>query len=208
MVGPELPNTSQKTIDLAYQIDKFVETGHQFAKGITEKTLKRVKFVIERYTQKSDEPDEPASRQQRVGSRSQTPSLQFPPDWAIDRASLRAAIREFDSSTEGLHLGSFNMADGSSASVNLTKSDVQQMIDAAAQWMIDAAVQQAITAALQAQKTTAPQSPESQSQLSPAKDDNHITIPAWKTEDLGYFQSNLADKNDGHTVMVGSQTHY
>ena len=43
-----------------------------------------------------------------------------------------------------LHLNSFNMTDKSSVSVNLTKSDVQQMIDAA--------VQQAITAALQAQK--------------------------------------------------------
>ena len=74
--------------------------------------------------------------------------------------------------------------------------------------MINITVQQAITAALQAQKITAPQSSESQSQPSSAKDDDHIIVPAWKTEDLGYFQPNLADKNDAHTVMIGSQTHY
>ena len=51
-----------------------------------------------------------------------------------------------------LHLNSFNMTDKSSVSVNLTKSDVQQMIDAA--------VQQAITAALQAQKIMTSQSSE------------------------------------------------
>src|SRR5436190_9988950 len=102
MIESELPDLllSQKTINLVYQINKFVKTGHQFTKGITEKTLKCIKFVIERYTQKSDKPDEPVSHQQRVGSRSQTPSLQFSPDWAIDRASLQAAIHEFDSSTE------------------------------------------------------------------------------------------------------------
>ena len=84
MVGSELPLSdlllSQKTIDLVYQINKFVETEHQFMKGITEKTLKCIKFVIERYTQKSDESDESASHQQCVESRSQTSSLQFSPD--------------------------------------------------------------------------------------------------------------------------------
>ena len=40
------------------------------------------------------------------------------------------------------------------------------------------------------------------------KDDDHITVSVWKTEDLGYFQPNLADKNDAHTVMIESQTHY
>ena len=78
---------SQKTIDLAYQIDKFVETEHQFVKDITEKTLKCIKFIIERYTQKSDKLDESASHQ-HIRTRSQTSSLQFLPDWAIDRASL------------------------------------------------------------------------------------------------------------------------
>ena len=43
---------SQKTINLVYQIDKFVETEHQFMKDITEKTFKCVKFVIEIYIQK------------------------------------------------------------------------------------------------------------------------------------------------------------
>ena len=53
----------QKTINLVYQIDKFVETEHQFVKDITEKTLKCVKFVIEKYTQKSDESDKSVSYQ-------------------------------------------------------------------------------------------------------------------------------------------------
>ena len=53
------------------------------------------------------------------------------------------------------------MTDENSVSVNITKSDVQQMIDVAAQQMIDITVQQAITAALQAQKITASQSFES-----------------------------------------------
>src|SRR5947207_1843020 len=100
------------------------------------------------------------------------------------------------------------MTDKSSVSVNLTKSDIQQMINVAAQQMIDAAVQQAITAALQAQKIMTSQSSESQSQSSSVKNDDHITVSAWKTEDLGYFQPNLADKNDAHTVMIESQTHY
>ena len=67
-----------------------------------------------------------------------------------------------------LHLDSFNMTDRNSVSVNLTKSDVQQMINIT--------VQQAITAALQAQKITASQSSESQSQSSSVKDDDHIII--------------------------------
>ena len=48
---------SQKTIDLVYQINKFVKTEHQFTKNITEKILKHIKFVIERYIQKSDKSD-------------------------------------------------------------------------------------------------------------------------------------------------------
>ena len=67
----------QKTIDLVYQIDKFVKTEHQFAKNITEKTLKHVKFVIEKYTQKFNESDKSISHQQHVESRSQISSLQF-----------------------------------------------------------------------------------------------------------------------------------
>ena len=82
MIESELPDLllSQKTINLVYQINKFVETEHQFMKGITEKTLKCIKFVIERYTQKSDESDESVSHQQHIESRSQTSSLQFSPD--------------------------------------------------------------------------------------------------------------------------------
>ncbi len=86
--------------------------------------------------------------------RFQTSSLQFFSDWAIDRASLWVAIHEFDSLTEDLHLSSFNMIDKSSVSVNIIKSDVQQMIDAAVQWIIDVTVHQVIIAALQAQKIT------------------------------------------------------
>jgi len=56
-------------------------------KDIIEKTFKHIKFVIEKYIQKSDESDESASCQ-CVRVRSQTSSLQFLPDWAIDRASL------------------------------------------------------------------------------------------------------------------------
>ena len=67
----------QKTIDLVYQIDKFVETEHQFAKSITEKTLKHIKFVIERYIQKFNKSDESVNHQQHVESRFQTSSLQF-----------------------------------------------------------------------------------------------------------------------------------
>ena len=65
MIESELPLPdlllSQKTIDLVYQINKFVETGHQFMKGITEKTLKYVKFVIKKYIQKFDESDKSVS---------------------------------------------------------------------------------------------------------------------------------------------------
>ena len=67
----------QKTINLVYQIDKFVETEHQFVKDITEKILKHVKFVIERYIQKSDESDKSVNCQQHVESKSQISSLQF-----------------------------------------------------------------------------------------------------------------------------------
>jgi len=49
---------------------------------------------------------------------------------------------------------------------------------------------------------------ESQFQLSSVKNDDHIIISVWKTEDLDYFQSNLADKNNAHTIMIESQTHY
>ena len=65
----------QKTINLVYQINKFVETEHQFMKDITEKTLKHIKFIIEKYIQKSDESDESVSCQQYIESRSQTSSL-------------------------------------------------------------------------------------------------------------------------------------
>ena len=100
----------QKTIDLVYQINKFVKTENQFAKDIIKKTLKCIKFVIKRYIQKSDESDESVSHQ-HVRARFQTSSLQFLSDWAIDRASLQAAIHKFDFSTEDLHLDSFNMTD-------------------------------------------------------------------------------------------------
>ena len=77
-------------------------------------------------------------------------------------------ICEFDSSTENLQLNSFNITDRNLVSMNLTKSDIQQMINIA--------VQQAITAALQAQKIMTSQSSESQSQLSSVKNDDHIII--------------------------------
>ena len=47
-----------------------------------------------------------------------------------------------------------------------------------------------------------------QSQSLSIKNNDHIIISVWKTEDLDYFQSNLADKNDAHTVIIESQTHY
>ena len=82
MIKSELSDLllSQKTIDLVYQIDKFVETEHQFAKSITEKTLKHIKFVIERYIQKSDKFDESVNYQQHIKSRFQIFSLQFSSD--------------------------------------------------------------------------------------------------------------------------------
>ena len=132
MIKSELSNISQKTIDLVYQINKFVESRHQFMIDIMKRTLECVKFVIKKYTQKFNKSDESISYQQCVELKSQTSSLQFLSDWAIDRASLWAAICEFDFSTEDLHLDSFNMTDESSVSVNLTKSDVQQMINVAA----------------------------------------------------------------------------
>ena len=79
------------------------------------------------------------------------------------------------------------MTDENSVSVNLTKLNIQQMIDAAAQWMINTAVQQAITAALQAQKIMTSQSSESQSQSSSVKNDDHIFVSVWKIEDFDYF---------------------
>ena len=60
------------------------------------------------------------------------------------------------------------MTDRNSVSVNLTKSNIQQMIDAA--------VQQVIMTALQAQKIMISQSSESQSQSSFVKNDDHIII--------------------------------
>ena len=74
--------------------------------------------------------------------------------------------------------------------------------------MINAAIQQAITAALQAQKIIISQSSESQSQSLFIKNNNHIIISVWKIKNLDYFQSNLTDKNDTHTIMIKSQTHY
>ena len=62
MIESELPPSdlllSQKTIDLAYQIDKFVKIKHQFMKNIIEKTLKYIKFVIKKYIQKFNKSDE------------------------------------------------------------------------------------------------------------------------------------------------------
>ena len=68
------------------------------------------------------------------------------------------------------------MTDESSVSVNLTKSDVQQMINAAAQQMIDITVQQAIMTTLQAQKIMTSQLSESQFQSSFVKNDDHISV--------------------------------
>ena len=70
----------QKTINLVYQIDKFIETEHQFMKDITEKIFKHIKFVIERYIQKFDKFDKSVNHQQCVESRFQTSSLQFSSD--------------------------------------------------------------------------------------------------------------------------------
>ena len=133
---------------------------------IIQKTLKHIKFIIERYTQKSDKKS--VSHYQCMRLRSQTSSLQFFSDWAIDRVSLWAAICEFDSSTEDLQLDSFNMIDRSSVSVNLTRMNIQQIIDAT--------IQQVIIAALQAQKITDSQTSQSQSQLSLVKDNDYIIV--------------------------------
>ena len=92
------------------------------------------------------------------------------------------------------------MTDKSSVSVNLTKSDIQQMINTA--------IQQVITAALQAQKIMTSQSSESQFQSSFVKNNDHIIVSAWKIKNFDYFQSNLTDKNNTHTIMIKSQTHY
>ena len=96
----DLPELSQEIVNLAYEIDNFVKIKHQFALGIDKEILKRVKFIVENYTQEIGE--ESSNHYKRVRSRSQTLSLQFLTNWAIDRASLRAAIREFDLSMEGL----------------------------------------------------------------------------------------------------------
>ena len=127
----KLSNIFQKMIDLVYQIDKFVESEHQFMIDIMKKTFECVKFVIKKYIQKSDESDKSVSYQ-CIKARFQISSLQFSSDWAIDKTSLWAAIYEFDSSIENLHLDLFNMTDEDSVSVNITKSDVQQIIDATA----------------------------------------------------------------------------
>ena len=67
----------QKTINLVYQIDKFIKTKHQFAKNIIKKTLKYIKFVIEKYIQKSDKFNESINCQQCVKLKSQISDLQF-----------------------------------------------------------------------------------------------------------------------------------
>ena len=67
----------QKTINLVYQIDKFVKTEHQFTKNIIKKTLKYIKFVIEKYIQKSDKFNESINCQQCVKLKSQISDLQF-----------------------------------------------------------------------------------------------------------------------------------
>ena len=150
IIKSELSNIFQKTINLIYQINKFVESEHQFMINIMKKTFECIKFVIERYIQKSDKFNKSVSHQQHIESRFQTSSLQFFSNWTINRASLQVAIYKFDFSTKNLHLDSFNMTDRSSVSVNLTKLNIQQMIDIT--------VQQAITAALQAQKIMTSQS--------------------------------------------------
>ena len=81
MIESELSNLSdqllfQKMIDLVYQINKFVESGHQFMIDIMKRTLECVKFVIKKYIQKSDKSDKSVSHQ-HIESRSQTSSLQF-----------------------------------------------------------------------------------------------------------------------------------
>ena len=123
----DLPELSQEIVNLAYEIDNFVKIKHQFALGIDKEILKRVKFIVENYTQEIGEG--PTSHSQRVRARSQTPNLQFPTDWAIDRASLRAAIREFDLLTEGLQLKLSNMADENATLA--IPPNIQQMINAA-----------------------------------------------------------------------------
>ena len=80
MIESELSNLSdlllsQRTINLVYQINKFVKSEHQFMIDIIQKTLECVKFIIERYTQKSDEKS--VSCCQCMKLKSQISSLQF-----------------------------------------------------------------------------------------------------------------------------------
>ena len=100
------------------------------------------------------------------------------------------------------------MINKSSISMNITKSDVQQIINVTVQQIINITVQQIITAPLQAQKIIISQSSKSQFQSSSVKNNNHIIISIWKIENFDYFQSNLANKNNTHTIMIKSQIHY
>ncbi len=78
MIESELSNLSdlllsQRMIDLVYQINKFVKLEHQFMIDIIQKILKYIKFIIERYTQKSDKKS--VSHYQHVRLRSQISNL-------------------------------------------------------------------------------------------------------------------------------------
>ena len=88
MIESELSNLSnqllfQKMIDLVYQINKFVESEHQFVIDITDKILKHVKFIIKKYTHKSDEKLVVCYQCMRL--KSQTSKLQFSADEAINK---------------------------------------------------------------------------------------------------------------------------
>ena len=76
MIEFKLSNIFQKIIDLIYQINKFVESEHQFIINITKKILEHIKFVIKKYIQKFNESDKSINHQ-HVRVKFQTFSLQF-----------------------------------------------------------------------------------------------------------------------------------
>jgi hypothetical protein len=87
----KLPLLSSETIEAAYQLSAFVASKHPSADEFGSRALALIKFVVDAY-QRQDRSAEETTRQT---SRSLLPLRDFPSDWAIDKPSLRKALKHF-----------------------------------------------------------------------------------------------------------------
>ena len=76
----KLPLLPHETIEAAHQLSAFIASKHQYTDNIEARTLAIIKFVAGAYRRQ----ERPVEATKRQTSRSQTPALDYPSDWAID----------------------------------------------------------------------------------------------------------------------------